>query len=328
VEGDPVTSLEMPLEMVLSRSMDRKYFGDENPIGKSLRFNGVVEIMITGVFEDVPRNSHLKPDFVVSWATMVQLCYPLFNQLTGEQLDYSLRHNPGFWITVMLIFIIGAFLSGIYPALFLSSFKPTTVFQGISELKVGGLGMRKVLVIFQFASSLLLIAGTLTVYRQISFMRNYDLGVDIEHALVIRGPSVNDSTYKETFNAFKSELTRLPEIEMVTASTAIPGRQPEWNTGGIRRLNEGPEQSNQYRIVGFDFNFVELYGLSILEGRNFSEEFGQNSETVLFKESAIQLMGFEDFTSALNVPIFFWGDTFKYCRACEGLSPGGTQGAT
>ena len=52
--------------------MARKYFGDENPIGKSLRFNGNVEIMITGIFGDVPKNSHLKPDFVVSWATVVQ----------------------------------------------------------------------------------------------------------------------------------------------------------------------------------------------------------------------------------------------------------------
>jgi len=463
LEGDPVTSLENPLEMVISESMARKYFGDENPVGKSLRFNGDVEIMITGIFGDVPKNSHLKPDFVVSWATivqfrgkdvntawlwdvffnyillnpatdykefeakipayieeelgevlgqwdawvvynlqplrsihlnsdfmyeaepngnagsvyallvisiflvliawinyinltssrsierarevgmrkvsgalknqllsqfllesvlvnliamilatiLVQVFNPYFNQLTGEQLDYSLGQNPGFWAGVLGIFIIGAFLSGIYPALFLSSFKPTTVFQGVSELKVGGLGIRKILVIFQFASSLLLIGGTLTVYRQISFMKKYDLGVDIDNVLVLRGPSVNDSTYEDTFNAFKSELARDPDIEMVTASTSVPGRQPSWSAGGIRRLNEGQDESNQYRILGFDFNFVDFYGLSILEGRNFSEEFGQNSETVLFNESAIQLMGFEDLASAMNVPIFFWGDTFN-----------------
>ena len=462
LEGDPNTLLVNPLEMVVSESVARKYFGDENPVGKSLRFNGAVEIMITGIFEDVPKNSHLKPEFVVSWATfvhfqgedvntawqwdaffnyillnkaadykafeakipayieqelgddmdrwnawvvfnlqplrsihlhsdfmfeaepngnarsvyallvisiflviiawinyinltssrslerarevgmrkvsgalknqllaqfllesvlvnlmavilaviLVQVFNPYFNMLTGEQLDYTLHHNAVFWAAVLMIFIIGAFLSGIYPALFLSSFKPTTVFQGVSELKIGGLGMRRILVIFQFASSLLLIAGTLTVYRQISYMKNHDLGIDIENVLVLRGPSVNDSTYEETFNAFKSELSRNPDIEMVTASTSVPGRQPPWNAGGIRRINEGPEEGNQYRIIGFDFHFVDFYGLSILEGRNFSEEFGQNSETVLFNESAIQLMGFEDFASAMNVPIYFWGDTF------------------
>jgi putative ABC transport system permease protein len=463
LEGDPVTSLENPLEMVVSESMAHKYFGDENPIGKSLRYNGSVDIMITGIFGDVPKNSHLKPDFVVSWATIVQfqgadvntawqwdgffnyillnpstdykefeakipayieaelreemdqwdswviynlqplrsihlnsdfmfeaepngnarsvyallvisiflvviawinyinltssrslersrevgmrkvsgalrqqllvqfllesvlvnllamilavilvlVLNPNFNLLTGEQLNYTIQQNPAFWAGILLLFLLGAFLSGIYPALFLSSFKPTTVFQGVSELKIGGMGIRRFLVIFQFASSLLLIAGTLTVYRQISFMKGYDLGVDIENVLVLRGPSVNDSTYEETFNAFKSELTRQPDIEMVTASTSVPGRQPMWNAGGIRRINEGPEESNQYRIIGFDFNFVDFYGLNILEGRNFSEDFGQNSETVLFNESAIQLMGLEDFASAMNVPIFFWGDTFN-----------------
>jgi putative ABC transport system permease protein len=463
LEGDPVTSLENPLEMVISQSTARKYFGDENPIGKSLRFNGDLEIMITGIFRDVPKNSHLKPDFVVSWATVVQfqgaeintawlrdgfynyillnpttdykefeakipayieeelgevlgqwdawvvynlqplrsihlnsdfmmetefngnarsvyallmisiflviiawinyinltssrslerarevgmrkvsgalrkqllvqflmesvlvnifamilaailvlLFNPYFNLLTGEQQDYSINQNPGFWGAVVIIFLFGAFLSGIYPALFLSSFKPTTVFQGVSELKIGGMGMRKFLVILQFSSSLLLIAGTMTVHRQISFMKNYDLGVDIENVLVLRGPSVNDSTYEETFNAFKSELSRHPDIEMVTASTGVPGRQPPWSAGGIRRINEGDDQSNQYRILGIDFNFVDFYDLSILEGRNFSEDFGQNSTTVLYNESAIQLMGFEDLASAMNVPIFFWGDTFN-----------------
>ena len=462
LEGDPVTSLENPMQMVVSESMARKYFGDENPIGKSLRFNGDVELMITGIFGDVPRNSHLKPDFVVSWATVVQfrgadvstawfwdafynyillnpatdykefevkippfveaeigeqldqwnaavvynlqplksihlnsefmfeaepngngrsvyallaisiflviiawinyinltssrslerarevgmrkvsgalrqqlvaqfllesvlinllamilaiilvlVLNPYFNLLTGEQLNYTIQQNPGFWAAILLIFLLGAFLSGIYPALFLSSFKPTTVFQGVSELKIGGLGMRRVLVIFQFSSSLLLIAGTLTVYRQISFMKNYDLGVDIENVMVLRGPSVNDSTYDDTFNAFKSELSRHPDIEMVTASNAVPGRQPPWSAGGIRRVSEGEDQGNQYRIMGFDFNFVDFYGLSILEGRNFSEDFGQNSETVLFNETAIHHMGFEDFASAMNVPIYFWGDTF------------------
>jgi len=98
---------------------------------------------------------------------------------------------------------------------------------------------------------------------------------------------------------------------MVTASTTVPGRQPAWNAGGIRRINDGPGEGNQYRILGIDFNFVDFYDLSILEGRNFSEDFGQNWTTVLFNESAIQLMGFEDLASAMNVPIFFWGDTFN-----------------
>jgi putative ABC transport system permease protein len=462
LSGDPGTALFNPMEMVVSQSTARKYFGDQDPIGESLRFNGGPEFKITGVFENIPGNSHLKPEIIVSWATLVQFQGPelntawlrdgfynyiqlhpatnykdfeakipsfaddqigpameqydmgviynlqplrsihlhsdfmyeaepsgnarsvyaliviavflviiawinfinisgaralerarevgmrkvtgafrsqllvqflfesilinllaiflavllvallnsSFNLLTGVGLDYSFGSNLRFWTVILLMFLSGAFLSGLYPALFLSSFKPTTVFQGVSELKVGGLGMRRILVIFQFATSLLLLAGTLTVYTQISYMRNSDLGVDIENVLVLLGPSVNDSTYSETFSAFKSEIIRNPDIEKVTASITIPGRQPSWNAGGIRRINEGDQESNQYRIVGFDYDFVDFYGLDIIEGRNFSRDFGQNSTTVLFNEAAIDLMGFEDNASAMNVPIFFWGDTF------------------
>jgi putative ABC transport system permease protein len=463
LEGDRKSALRNPMEMLVSESTARKYFGNKNAIGESLRFNGGPELMITGIFEDIPRNSHLKPEIIASWATLIQfqgaeintawyrdgffnylLLHPAthykefeakiipfvedqtgefmkqydadveyhlqplerihlysdfmyeaepngnarsvyalliiaiflvviawinfinmasarslerarevgmrkvngafrkqligqflfesvlvnllsilsalvlvsllsssFNLLTGEHLDYSIAANPGFWSAILIIFLLGAFLSGIYPALFLSSFKQTTVFQGISELKVGGIGMRRILVIFQFTTSLLLIAGTLTVYTQISYMKNSDLGVDIENVLVLRGPSVNDSSYSETYSAFMSELERNPDIEMVTASTTVPGRQPPWSAGGIRRLSDGEEKSNQYRVVGFNFDFVDFYGLTIVEGRNFSEDFGQNSSTVLFNESAIRLMGFENNTSAMNVPIFFWGDTFN-----------------
>ena len=463
LKGDPHTALREPYKMMLSLSTARKYFGDQDPVGRSMRFNGGVELEITGVFEDIPRNSHLKPEIIASWETMVQfqgqdintawlwdgffnyillhpesdykefeakipsfvedqigtdldhfnmgvvynlqplssihlnsdfmfeaepngnarsvyalivvavflviiawinfinmsgarslerarevgmrkvtgafrsqvlgqflfesvlmnliaialavilvaLLHPAFNLLTGESLNYSLGSNTGFWTGVLVMFFFGAFLSGIYPALFLSSFKPTTVFQGVSELKVGGLGMRRILVIFQFATSLLLIAGTLTVYIQISYMKNSDLGVDIENVMVLTGPSVNDSTYSETFSAFKSEIIRNPDIEKVTASIVVPGRQPPWNAGGIRRLSDGDDESNQYRIVGFDFDFVDFYGLKIIEGRNFSREYGQNGQTVLFNEAAIELMGFENNASAMNVPIMFWGDTFN-----------------
>ena len=463
LEGDPNSALLNPMEMLLSRTTARKYFGDESPIGESMRFNGGMEFEIIGVFEDAPENSHLKPDILASWATlvrfrgeeintawqwdaffnyiqlhpstdykvfeakipafveemigddmdsfgagvvfnlqplrsihlnsdfmfeaepngnarsvyaliaisiflvviawinyinlssarslerarevgmrkvngalrtqllgqflmesflmniisivlafiMVMLLGGVFNHLTGQVLDYSLGSNTGFWALILLGFIVGAFISGLYPALFLSSFKPTTVFKGVSELKVGGLGIRRILVIFQFTTSLLLVAGTLTVYFQISFMRNGDLGVDIENVMVLRGPAVNDSTYSEKFSAFKQELLRNPDMEMVTASIAVPGRQPAWNAGGIRRLSDAEEDGNQYRIIGFDFDFVDFYGLSILEGRNFSEDYGQNSETVLLNEAAVELMGFEDNASAMNVPIFFWGDTFN-----------------
>jgi len=242
---------------------------------------------------------------------LVELLHPAFNMLNGTQLDYFLSNNQGFWISVLLIFLLGTAISGLYPALILSSFKPIAVIRGISGLKVGGLSMRRVLVIFQFICSLLLIAGTLTVYFQISYMKNHDLGVDLEDVLVLVGPRIHDSTYTETYSSFKSELIQNPDIKMLTASFEVPGRKPYWNSAGIRLLSEGQNKAKQYRILGIDFDFVDFYGLTILEGRNFSEKFGNNSRTVLLNESTVEQMGFPNPGLAIGVPIFFRGDTFE-----------------
>lgn len=242
---------------------------------------------------------------------LVQLLNPVFNQITGKPLDFGIPGNPAFWGIMLLVFITGAVLSGTYPAFFLSSFKPAIIIKGNYGKQARGIILRKSLVIFQFITSLILISGTLVVYRQISFMQHYDLGVDIENILVLPGPNITDSTYTETFNAFKEELLRNPNISKVSTSTSVPGRKATWNAGGIHLLSQDVTEGNQYRIIGMDFDFVDLYGLQVLEGRNFSPEYGMNPETVLFNENAIRLIGFDDYKEALDKQIFFWGDTFR-----------------
>jgi len=79
LKGDGHSSLENPMMMMLSESTARKYFGDEDPVGKSLRFNGGLELEVSGVYEDAPRNSHLKPDILVSWETLVRFRGPEVN---------------------------------------------------------------------------------------------------------------------------------------------------------------------------------------------------------------------------------------------------------
>ncbi len=242
---------------------------------------------------------------------LIQLLNPVFIQITGKPLDFGLLVNPGFWGVMLLAFITGAILSGTYPAFFLSSFKPAIIIKGKFDKQTKGIILRKSLVIFQFITSLILISGTLVVYKQISFMQQYDLGVNIEDVLVLPGPNITDSTYTETFNAFKEELLRNPNISEVATSTAVPGRKATWNAGGIHLLSQDVTEGNQYRIIGMDFDFVDLYGLTLLEGRNFSPEYGMNSETVLFNEKGIRLLGFDEYREALDKQIFFWGDTFR-----------------
>ncbi|MEM8567110.1 MAG: FtsX-like permease family protein, partial [Bacteroidota bacterium] len=171
--------------------------------------------------------------------------------------------------------------------------------------------LRKGLVIFQFLASLVLMVGTLTVYQQLNFMRNQDLGVSIDQTLVIRGPNVTDSLYNDRLNTFKQTLTSFSEVNSITASTAVPGSQPGWNAGGIRLLEQDQTEAQQYRVVGADHDFVDAYGLELLAGRRFDKERVNDQSSVLMNESATELMGFDNIDEALNRDIYFWGDTFR-----------------
>src|SRR5690606_30557670 len=117
---------------------------------------------------------------------------PAFNQISGQHLSYSLFGESGFWFGLIGLFAIGVFLSGLYPAFVLSSFKPVEVLKGkLISTKQGTL-FRKSLVVFQFAASLFLLIGSLVVYQQIQYMRNQPLGIDMDQTLVLRPPIVSD----------------------------------------------------------------------------------------------------------------------------------------
>jgi putative ABC transport system permease protein len=142
-------------------------------------------------------------------------------------------------------------------------------------------------------------------------MRNQELGVNINQTLVIKGPGVADSTYNEKLSAFKEELLLYPGIKAITASTCIPGNKVYWNAGGIRRVSDDDTKSNQYRIIGVDYDFIDAYKLSLVAGRKFSKEYGSDEESVLFNEEAIKLMEFESPEKAIGEVIFFWGRNYK-----------------
>lgn len=235
---------------------------------------------------------------------------PLFNSLTGSEVKFSLLKDLNFWLALVAILIGGTFLSGLYPAFVLSSFKPVEVLKGRLAKTSHGAFLRQSLVVFQFAASVALMVGTYCVYHQLNYMQSQDLGVSVEQTLIIRGPNITDSTYPERLTSFKNEMLQVSGIGKVTASTDVPGSKVGWNAGGIRLVGSDPTKSNQYRVIGIDYDFVSAYGLKVLKGRNFSHEFRTDSSAVIFNEAAIKLMGFNKPEEALNKRIEFWGDQF------------------
>jgi putative ABC transport system permease protein len=240
---------------------------------------------------------------------IIMVSLPLFNSLTGKEISFSIIIDKNFWLVLGLIFIAGTFFSGIYPAFVLSSFKPIEVLKGRLSKTGHGAYLRQALVILQFAASVALMAGTYSVHRQLKYMKDQDLGVEIAHTLILRGPNVRDSTHDERMNAFKSELLQIAGINVAT-STDIPGQKVGWNAGGIYLVGGDPKKNNQYRVIGIDDDFIKTYGLKILKGRAFSSDFTTEKNSVILNEAALQLMGFSKPEQALEKKIEFWGEQY------------------
>jgi len=289
------------INLATARSVDRaKEVGVRKVLG-SLRRQLVGQFL----FESLLINAMA----VVLAFVLIICCLPLFNFITGKELHFSLLQDPMFWLVLACLFVTGTFLSGLYPAFVLSSFRPITVLKGRLSKTGHGAVLRQSLVIIQFAASVILIVGTFAVYSQLNFMQHQDLGVQISNTLVIKGPGVLDSTYTTKLNGFKTEALRIPGVKQLAVSTEVPGSKVGWNAGGIRLIGSDPNKSDQYRIIGIDHDFLDAYGLQLLKGRNFYPGLA-DSMAVLFNEAAIKKMGFAKDQDAINKKIEFWGGQY------------------
>jgi putative ABC transport system permease protein len=241
---------------------------------------------------------------------LILACLPVFNAVAGMNMNLSLLTTGSFWSTLALIFAGGTLLSGIYPAFVLSSFKPITVLKGKLTTSSHGSFLRQALVIGQFSASVLLMVGTFTVYRQLHFMQEQDLGVRIDRTLVLKGPRVLDSTYDNRLTGFRDEILRIPGISYISSSTEVPGHKVDWNAGGIKEVGADGTKARQYRVMGIDYDFVKAFGMKLLAGRNFSRDFKSDTGAVLFNEAAVKNMGFNKPEEVLNKRIDFWGKQY------------------
>lgn len=289
------------INLATARSIDRaKEVGVRKVLG-SLRRQLIGQFL----FESLLINGMA----VVLAFLLIICCLPLFNFITGKALHFSLLKDPIFWLALACLFVTGTFLSGLYPAFVLSSFRPIIVLKGRLSKTGHGAFLRQSLVVIQFAASVILMVGTFAVYRQLHFMQHQDLGVQISNTLVIKGPGVLDSTYVNKLNGFKTEALRIPGVKQLAVSTEVPGSKVGWNAGGIRLVEGDPNKSDQYRIIGIDHDFLDAFGLKLLKGRNFYPGLA-DSMAVLFNEAAIKKMGFAKDEDAINKKIEFWGSQY------------------
>ncbi len=209
----------------------------------------------------------------------IKVTLPYFNNLLGANLVLNLFAS---WYTIpsliLFAFFVG-FLSGSYPALFLSSFNPYEVLKGSVQNSTRNGRLRRLLVVFQFAVSILLIVGTLIMYRQIKYMLNKDLGFNKEQLIVINRAGALGTKMK----SFKEIVKNIPGVVNISSSTAIPGRTN--NNNGY--MMEGRKDETFLMATSWvDYNFLDTYGMTLTSGRSFNESFTSDKDACIINETA------------------------------------------
>ncbi|MGD8536202.1 MAG: ABC transporter permease [Candidatus Aminicenantes bacterium] len=434
VKGDPATALSDPFSIVLTEELAEKYFGDDDPIGKTIKADNKWDFQVTGVMKNVPHNSHLQFDFLIpfifgrelnytvdrwgnsQFRTYVQLpkgtaaqdvilkisgylfekptiekdarlnlqpltrihlysnyeydsahgdiiyvtlfsiiaffilliacinfmnlatarsgnrakevgmrkvsgahktdiikqfygesmllafialllavvlvwiLLPAFNNLAAKELSLDIPGNLSILLGLLCIATLTGIIAGSYPAFFLSAFQPVMVLKGLRLSGLKGSLFRKILVVFQFSLTILLIICTIGVYNQLNYMRNRKLGYDKEYMIYfgMRGEM------REKFDSVKNELLQNPNILGVTASSNVPTYGYTFSNSLWRWEGQNPDEETLMRAVFIDIDYFKTFGMEIAEGRSFSKEFPTDAtEAIMVNEEAVKAMGME-----------------------------------
>jgi putative ABC transport system permease protein len=230
-------------------------------------------------------------------AVLVQLFLPVFNQLTQKQLEIQYFQDPFNIVFLLAIGLFVGLLAGLYPAFVLSSFRPVTVLKGRFTTSRSGTRMRNALVVLQFAISIICIAMTILVFRQMDFMQKKDLGFDKENTVVIE----RTFTLQNRGEAFKQELRTLPGVANAAGSNTIVSGGGYY---GIMFQAGGDPEVKTTRGMNIDEDFIDTMGLEITQGRGFSREFNE-TRNVIINESTIKEFGWNE---PVGMKIRYLGD--------------------
>jgi len=245
----------------------------------------------------------------------VRLLWSSFSDFSGRNIPLDYLWQLDFWWLVAGLFLAGTLLVGFYPAMVLSSFKPVSVLKG-KVINARGNVLRKGLVVFQFMASVVLIIGSLVVYQQLRFMRSKDLGIDINQTIVLKGPgAVVDSLFQKSLEAMKEDAMKIPGVKSMTASSNVPGDEIFW-ASGISRFGTTNNNPISGYIVGMDHDYVDAFGLEIIEGRNFDVTTNRRKNVIL-NRAMVTALDFKDANNAIGEKVVQGRDTMEIIGVLE-----------
>ncbi len=231
---------------------------------------------------------------------IIELSLPWFNALVHKELDFNPFSNVKNILYLIGIVLCAGLTAGSYPAFFLASFRPANILRGGSTDGMQGHSIRKVLVIFQFAASIVLIVCTLIIYQQLRFMEKSDLGFDKDRLLVLPVP-VGSLFDKNSEEFISSEFTRHHSIISATTTSFIPGMTKNLFKGSLKLVGEGDLKSYDMNIMMVDHDFINTYKIKLAAGRSFEKNRSTDSETTcLINEAVAKIFGWTSAEEAIG----------------------------
>ncbi len=222
---------------------------------------------------------------------LVWLSISYFNNISGKSLSMTELLKPQYILFLLLLpFVVGG-LAGMYPAFFLSSFQPISVLKGKINSGFSRSYMRSGLVVFQFFTSIVLIIGTIVVFRQLNYIQNKKIGFNKDQVLVVNGTGALGGNT----DAFKNEVEKMSGVKMASFAGYLPVSNSARNDNTFSTeaiMNE--KNGFGMQVWNVDYNYIPTLGMEMLKGRNFSKEFGSDSTGIIINESTAKLIGYDD----------------------------------
>ncbi len=445
LEGDALTALDEPFTVVITKSMAHKYFGDEEAMGKTLRFEDNALLKVSGVIEDVPKESHFTFDFIASMGSvrnffggrlpqtwvwnpcwtylvladgvspeqvekvlpafrdkyfydaqkssitmylqkltdihlhsrldyemqpnsnysyivilsviavfllliaainfmnlstatsgarareigirkvtgayrinlilqfigeslvltfiamilaliLIEIILPVFNNYTGKEIHFAYLARPVYLFYLLILWLIVGIVSGAYPAFYLASFKPIAVLKGSFQNEIRGGLARKILVIFQFTISIILVICTIVIFKQVKYMRGADLGFNPENVIML---PIFRTNIAGNYQTFKNEILANPDIISVSAVDDIVGASH--NTHEFRHEGVGEKEWRFYPALVIMDDFVKTFEIKIVAGRDYNRDNKTDPmKGILINESMVRHLGWKSNEEALG----------------------------
>ena len=227
---------------------------------------------------------------IVVAVLLVKLILPEFSDFLRKDFAFHLFSDRLVMVGLASVAVVVGILSGFYPALFLSAFKPIKILQGVFKKSEGGFSFRRIFVVFQFAISIILIIATLVVYDQLNFMQQKELGFEKEQIIVI---SMNDSEIKKNHISFKTEILRNLSIVNMSFSSGSPACG-HTNASGYYPEGFKKDEDVYMETIYADFDFIKTLGLKIVQGRGFLKEFSSDMrQAYIINETALKKIGWD-----------------------------------